>query len=67
MTTIESSTRESYNAFIRGVASSLNVSRVKADEQWAAYSRHLGDKEREYIETGGFERGLTIGAEIQNL
>lgn len=67
MTTTESPTKENYNQFIRGVASSLNVSRMEADEQWAGYSRHLGDEEREYIESGGFERGLTIGAEIQNL
>lgn len=50
-------------AFLRGFASTGNVSLADADAHWASFSRQLTDDQRASIEAGGFESGADEGAQ----
>jgi hypothetical protein len=54
---------ETYEAFLRGFASTGNVSLAEADSHWASFSYQLTDDERASIEAGGFESGADCGTQ----
>lgn len=49
-------------AFLAAFAAAAELKDSEADEQWAGFSRHLSDKERDEIERGGSRAGAREGA-----
>ena len=47
--------------FLRGWIAATNHTSAMADKQWAGYSRHLTDSERETLEQDGFRSGWEMG------
>jgi hypothetical protein len=62
-TTHSDQTIETYEAFLRGFASTGNVTHTEADSHWASFSYQLTDDERASIEAGGFESGADTGVQ----
>ena len=48
--------------FLTGFARATGLDLPTADAQWAVYSRHLSDSERETVEVGGESAGAIEGA-----
>jgi hypothetical protein len=69
MKTTKPFSRERVNAeqFINGFASVLSYDIATAEEQWAWFSRQLSDNERDEIEQGGFDAGVTEGEKFNEM
>jgi hypothetical protein len=52
---------ERLTTFLWGFAKGANIDRSEADQQWAAWSRQLGDAEREAAEKDGEDSGFAEG------
>jgi hypothetical protein len=44
-----------------GIPNRTNADYLRARDQWAGWSRQLSDKEREEVESGGYDSGLREG------
>jgi hypothetical protein len=53
--------------FLDGFAAETNLGRAEAEEQWAAFSRQLTDRERKQIEDGGYEVGVIEGQSFNGM
>ena len=58
---IESCNNELFKDFLRGFAEAAGLDHNEADEQWAAWSRNLSDREREAREHKGYDGGIAEG------
>jgi hypothetical protein len=54
---------ENLRDFLRGFRETSQTGE-DYDEQWAGFSRQLGDKERREIEAGGYDSGLEMGRQF---
>lgn len=53
--------------FLKAFGETIGANEIVADEQWAAYSRQLSDKQREAVERGGAKAGKREGKDFLKL
>ena len=57
----EASKQKNLAGFLNGFACVTGICSIRADEQWAGYSRSLSVPQLDEIEAGGFDAGVREG------